>query len=175
MSRQLAAFDDFRGLRSYHHSDTAHLPKTGRPDQVPTNAPASTGPLGCVAMAEKWFCAAGLGRLKTAPKLTPDASTSGPRLGVEIQRQGLSLRRNTSWFRTWFKNSARPTHLRASPETHCNSLMPHSDFSGVNLAREPKRVHTIVNAARMKCAHECVAWVRRMGACATICPSFLAL
>ena len=36
-----------------------------------------------------------------------------------------------------------------SPETHRNSLIPHSGFSGVNLAGETKRVHTIVNAGRM--------------------------
>ncbi len=37
----------------------------------------------------------------------------------------------------------------ASPETHRNSLILLSYFSGVNLARRPKRVHTSVNAARM--------------------------
>jgi hypothetical protein len=41
-------------------------------------------------------------------------------------------------------------------EIHRNSLILRSDFSGAHLAGGPKRVHTIVNAARNS-------------ACATIC------
>ncbi len=46
-----------------------------------------------------------------------------------------------------------------SPETHRNSLILLSDFSGVNLARQPKRVHTIVNAARIECVRHELAQV----------------